>query len=331
MGPPDPPTDVVIRRATPDDDHVILELLADALGWEDDDRHRRLFAWKHRENPFGPSPGWVAFDEAGLMGSRTLMRWTFEAGSETLQAVRPVDTATHPRARGRGVFRTLTLTAVGELTAEGFDLAFNTPNAQSLPGYLSMGWSAVGRIPLSIAIADLRRVARVGRARRHPGGLWSLPTSCGEDAGSVLDATGDLGGLLAGRRDDARIRTARSIEYLRWRYCSPTVKYRVMPLGRTPEEGLVFFRLRDRGGAVEAVIAEALTPPGRSRRSLGDAVRRILRESRADYAVTLGRPRTPRSVTVSGGGPLLTWRPLSNGRSCPLERWDLCAGDVELF
>jgi GNAT superfamily N-acetyltransferase len=322
--------DLVIRPATPDDDPAIVRLLAEALGWDDDDRHRRLFAWKHRESPFGPSPGWVALDESGLVGTRTLMRWAFQAGPERLQAVRPVDTATHPRARGRGVFRALTLTAVEELTAEGVDFAFNTPNGQSLPGYLSMGWSLLGRISLSVTISDLRRLARIGRARRRSSGLWSLPTTCGEDAASVIDAADGLCGLSAGWRHDSRIRTVRSVEYLRWRYGSTTVKYRAMLVGRTPEEGLVFFRLRDRGEAVEAVIAESITPPV-GHRSLPGAIRRILRESGADYAVTLGRPRTPRSVPAPNSGPLLTWRPLSDRRSCPLQSWDLCAGDVELF
>lgn len=321
---------MTIRRATPDDDPAIVGLLADTLGWDNDERHHQLFVWKHRENPFGPTPGWVAVDERGLVGSRTLMRWRFEAGPESLQAVRPVDTATHPRARGRGVFRALTLRAVAELTAEGVDLAFNTPNGQSLPGYLSMGWRPAGRVPLSINIGNLRRVPQIALARHEAGGLWSLPTSCGEDAASVLDSTDEVSGLLAQRRVDSRIRSELSVEYLRWRYGSPTVKYRAMLLGRSPEEGLVFFRLRDRGGVAEAVIAESLTPSVGCR-SLFKVIRRIVRGSGAAYAVALGRPRMPRSVPVPSGGPLLAWRPLANQGARPLGQWDLCAGDIELF
>jgi len=323
-------SDVTIRRARPDDDPAIVRLLADTLGWDDEERYHRLFAWKHRENPFGPSPGWVAVDARGLVGSRTLMRWVFRAGPDRLRAVRPVDTATHPRARGHGIFRSLTLRAVAELTAEGVDLAFNTPNSQSLPGYLSMGWKPVGRVPLSINIGTLWRVPQIAYARQEAGGLWSLPTSCGEDASSVLDATGEVSDLLARQPVDSRIRSERSVEYLRWRYGSPTVPYRVFLLGRSPEEGLVFFRLRRRGGTVEALIAESLTPPA-SHRNVSDVIGRIVRGSGADYAVALGRPRMPGFLPVPRGGPLLTWRPLSNQRACPFEDWGLCAGDIELF
>lgn len=324
------PADVTIRSATAHDYPAIVQLLSGSLGWADDERHRQLFTWKHWENPFGPSPGWIALDEEGIVGSRTLMRWEFTSDAGRLRAVRAVDTATHPRARGRGVFRALTMRAVEELTSEGVDWAFNTPNDQSLPGYLSMGWQAVGRLPVSVRVARVTGLARLRDARRRAGDLWSLPTSCGEDAASVLEASDDLMELLATQCQDDRIRTRRSVEYLRWRYGSSVLPYRVLLPGRSPRDGMVFFRLRTRGEATEAVIAETLMSPAGTR-SLVSAVGRIIRGSTADYGVALGRPRLRRSLPLPGGGPLLTWRPLSSQQGAPLERWDLCAGDIELF
>ena len=83
-----------VRPATPDDREQILALLQASLGWQDDDRWRELFAWKHERNPFGPSSGWVVEDEGRVVAVRLFMRWAFRRGGATLRAVRAVDTAT---------------------------------------------------------------------------------------------------------------------------------------------------------------------------------------------------------------------------------------------
>ena len=73
------------------------------------------------------------------------MRWEFQRGDEVFRCVRAVDTATHPDYQGRGLFTRLTKAALPELVADGVKFVFNTPNDQSRPGYLKMGWQAVGR------------------------------------------------------------------------------------------------------------------------------------------------------------------------------------------
>jgi predicted N-acetyltransferase YhbS len=324
--------DFTVRRATPEDDEGIVRLLSRTLGWEDDPRHRALFEWKHRSNPFGSSPGWVAEDDEGLIGSRTFMRWQFQVGSETVTAVRAVDTATHPRAQGRGVFRTLTMTGVEELTASGVGWVFNTPNAKSAPGYLSMGWQAVGRLKPFFRPSRVVVLPRLLSARK-PGDLWSTPTSIGDDAASVLHDREALAELLA--EDTARteaIRTLRTPEFFQWRYGRSPIGYRALLAGSNLSDGVLLFRLRRRGDAVEAVILDVILP-GRDRdRRRAKLLRRLLRGGEADYALALG-PSHPRWwLPVPGRGPLLTWRPLARAGSMPeLPRWDLRAGDIELF
>ena len=72
----------------------MVRLLTSALGWEDDERHTELFRWKHRSNPFGPSPAWLAEDDEGVVGFRAFMRWEFLKDGTPISAVRAVDTAT---------------------------------------------------------------------------------------------------------------------------------------------------------------------------------------------------------------------------------------------
>ncbi|MGZ6956855.1 MAG: GNAT family N-acetyltransferase, partial [Acidimicrobiia bacterium] len=181
-------TDLVYRRAEESDRAEILELLRRSLGREVDARYEQLFAWKHVENAFGPSPAWVACDGERIAGFRTLMRWEFADGREVRRAVRAVDTATHPDYQGRGIFTGLTLHAIDELRTEGVDFVFNTPNDQSRPGYLKMGWKVVGRLPTLVRPTRWRRAASIAKAR-VPAERWTTPSTAGVAAADALADT----------------------------------------------------------------------------------------------------------------------------------------------
>jgi hypothetical protein len=128
------------------------------------------------------------------------------------------------------------------------------------------------------------------------------------------------------------IRTRRTPEYLKWRYGPSPVGYRVVLAGRQVREGLLFFRMRRRGGAMEAVVEDLIVPGPNRRRPAVELSRKMLESTGADYAVALGRSHPPLWPPVPNGGPLLTWRALAGSRPAPgTEGWDLSAGDIELF
>lgn len=318
--------DLRYRPATADDDPAVLDLLRSSLGWRPEDPDEALFAWKHRENAFGRSPAWVATSDGRVVGYRTFMRWEFADGGTThpLRAVRAVDTATHPDFRGLGIFRTLTLAAVDELSAEGVDLVFNTPNDQSRPGYLSMGWQVVGRLPVAMRPRGPAGAVRALRAR-VPADLWSRPSDAGAPAAELLADDHALTRLLGSLPPTRGVVTARSPAYLRWRYTLPELQYRAVAAAEGPAAGLVVFRLRRRGPATELAVVEALTPsPGGARRLVTAA----LRQSRADYAIAIGAGLRQGLVPVPRQGPLLATRRLA---STPPGHWSLSLGDIELF
>jgi GNAT superfamily N-acetyltransferase len=93
----------------------------------------------------------------------------------TINAVRAVDTATHPDWQGRGIFSRLTLGALDDLRDDGVDCVFNTPNDKSRPGYLKMGWQQVGKVPVSVRLTGPRFDRQVGgrphRRREVVGGV----------------------------------------------------------------------------------------------------------------------------------------------------------------
>ncbi len=162
------PSPVEYRPFTRDDEDQIVDLLGLAMYGADFPDLRGYWRWKHYDCPFGESFGLVAVDQekapGKVVGLRVFMRWELLGGGRVYRAGRAVDTATHPDWRRRGFFEHMTTALTERLTAEGFDLTFNTPNQFSLPGYLKMGWAEVGRLPLRV---KLRRPVRVlGAAAR---------------------------------------------------------------------------------------------------------------------------------------------------------------------
>jgi GNAT superfamily N-acetyltransferase len=328
---------LTVREATDGDLPAVLDLLQASLGWVPDDDYARFFAWKHHESPFGRSPAWVAVDpdaDDRVVGFRTFSRWQFDEGGAAVRAVRAVDTATHPDYQGRGIFSLLTRHALEALRAEGVAFVFNTPNDKSRPGYLKMGWQLVERLPVAATVRSPASLLRLVRART-PADKWSAPTSAGVPVSEVLADTGAVETLLAAARpdprDDDRLRTARTPEFLAWRYGFEPLRYRAVVAPGGVADGVVVFRVRRRGAALEAAVCDQIVPVGDHR--TGPAlVRRLLRETRADHAVQIGRARPARGqLPVPGQGPTLVWRDVTATDMPPADRWALQLGDIELF
>ena len=313
------PEAVTIRVAEPSDRAQVLDVLRVSLGKVDDPFYEDFFRWKHEQNPFGPSPSWVAVVDGSVVGFRTFVRWEFVRDGRVLRAVRAVDTATAPAYRGQGVFSRLTKAAVEDLRADGVHMIFNTPNEQSRPGYLKLGWQLVGRLPVLLRPRSLASGRKILKARTAAD-LWSEPTTVGEPLGA---ATGLATELTDSDLDPGTVQTRRTDAYLAWRYGFEPLHYRVLDTPR----GCAVFRVRRRGAAREAVIAELSAPGAPNRRRL---VGLVLRETRADYAIMVGAPALG-AVPVPGMGPTLTCLPLSSQQVPPLRTWGLQMGDVELF
>ncbi len=321
--------DLEVRPAVPEDDPQVVPLLRAALKKDDDPHYEAFLHWKHRENAFGVSPAWVALHDGRAVGYRTLLRWRFLSGEgKTVTAVRAVDTATHPDYQGLGIFRTLTLRGVAELTLAGDGIVFNTPNDQSRPGYLKMGWSVARRLPVGFLPARPGSLPKMVNSR-VPAALWSDETPVGRDAAELFAHQAVAEALLQ-HAPSQGFRTDRTPEYLVWRTGFGPLRYRVLLASdRDPAEGGIVFRLRRRGDTVEAAVIEQLVPDYRTGARL---VRRMLKLTGADYAIGLmtGPSAGLVPLPVPGAGPLLTTRPLASSPPAP-SAWRLTLGDVELF
>ena len=331
-----------IRPYRPDDEAQVLDLLGEALGaGPTGSRTPEFFRWKHEDGPAGPSFMLVAEIGDRIVGLRAFMRWRLTAGMGALRAVSAVDTATHPRYQGLGIFSALTRTALDSLRDDA-DLVFNTPNEKSGPGYVKMGWRIVGRLPVAVHPRRPLRFAASVRSLRSAETPSRRPPSVGGEAVAEALADERIHELLRDAdRNDPRIRTVRDLDYLRWRYVSvPGLEYRAVRLGKRRLEGLGIFRIRPRGRLWEGSIVEALAPqddPSLYARVL----RAAAAATNADH-VTCSFARRTREASAARragylrapGGFTLAVMPLRQGiRPDPtsLDAWALTLGDLEVF
>ncbi len=322
--------DLEVRSATSADDPAVLALLGTSLGWVPDEQHAAFFDWKHRQNPAGASPAWVAVDGERIVGYRTFVRWEFEHAGREVAAVRAVDTATHPDYRGRGVFSRLTRLALESMGDEGVAFVFNTPNECSRPGYLKMGWQPVAKLDVVVRPCSLVAPWRWLRSR-VPAEKWSLAPDIGVGIDHIVDDAGTEA-LLASQPAVPGLRTRRHRGFLRWRYGFASLGYRALLLGDAPGQGFVVFRLRRRGAAVEGAVCEVLVP-GADPRDRARLLRRLARRAGADHLLELARPGAWRAgfVPLPGQGPTLVYRGLAAEAVPARQEWHLELGDLELF
>ncbi|MET0146657.1 MAG: GNAT family N-acetyltransferase [Ilumatobacteraceae bacterium] len=322
-----------IRTYEPADQTAVLHLLGSSLGWLPDDLHVQLFSWKHLESPFGTSPAWVAVVDGEVVGFRTFMRWELLLDGTPVRAVRAVDTATHPDHRGRGIFAGLTAHGLRALRDDGVSFVFNTPNDQSRPGYLKLGWRPVRQVPVRARPRSLPALSRMARART-PADKWSRTTDLGRPAGPAFADAAVIGpavAVLAGRAARSGLATRSSPAFLRWRYGFEPLAYRAVWLDDGPPGGMLVVRLRRRGAAVEVAVCEELVPDGDARRTKL-LIRHVLDATGADYAVRVG-DHLPAAgcVRLPRRGPILVTRDLAGTGPVDGAEWHLGLGDLELF
>ncbi|MGW6914248.1 N-acetyltransferase family protein [Kitasatospora sp. NPDC054939] len=357
------PAELTFRPLASPDVPAVLDLLTASLaGGPTGTRSAAFFHWKHRDNPFGASPGLLAETPDGrLAGVRLFLRWQWRdgTGGRVVEAVRPVDTATHPDFQGRGIFRRLTLDLLEKVSGDA-ELVFNTPNGNSLPGYRKMGWQELGQVPVALRPVRPAAFARGVRAAlaRRPAAAASASTAASAVAGSAglrcelptaadwftaQPAEGPLAELLRERAladaADRRLAVHRTRAFLEWRYGrAPGLDYRVLTWHRGGElTGVAFGRPRRRGPLAEFTLADVLVRPGDR-----ESAARLLRAAAGagcDHVATHLSPGTEaaRAALRTGylraprTGMTLAARTPTGTTPLTLDSWRFSLGDLEVF
>ena len=343
----------------PGDEKGFFELLRIAMGEPlVKKRTEEFWSWKHLQNPFGVSKGLYAVDDASkkAIALRILMRWTFKMRDGAgVSAVRAIDTCTHPECRRKGMFSTLTKQAIADVKKDAVQFIFNTPNRNSLPGYLKMGWAIVDKLPLYFKITSpftfiLKAMGLLKRKTAVPEVIDKNDFFGKEvyDWNEFLEKhREEIRGVIEGwekarKPGGGRYRTARDLAYFDWRYGKhPYISYKVH--ASRDERGLagfVIMRPNYRNGLKEVVIAEMYLREHRA-----DLAQRLLGglrgNIRAEYLVTHFSDGTIEKDMLGKAGFLrlpfkrmtFTVLPLQPDRSDATRaaNWDLSMGDLEVF
>lgn len=282
--------------------------------------------WKHVDNPFGPSPVLLAEEAGEVIGVRAFMRWAWADGNRVYRAVRAVDTATHPAHQGKGIFKKLTLALLDQCKAEGVNFVFNTPNTQSRPGYLKMGWVDAGRLPIQIRPVNVAGMVKAACGMAAPG----------VDGYKPLDVNGlEAAVQQLSQRARGRLVTAPATGYLKWRYADvPVVKYlsHIHSNGGTPEIFIGRIKSSRMGHEfrVTDVFCDGAEISAEGRRSLYA----FARLQGADYVTCSGTGALLKTGVTFNRGPITTVRLLNDIEQAALvqfAKWSPALGDLELF
>ncbi len=215
----------------------------------------------------------------------------------------------------------MTMHGLDEVKADGIDFVFNTPNDQSRPGYLKMGWQVVGRLPVAVRVAGVGNVRTLARSRAAAS-HWPLDLDIGCPVDEVLD---ELATTVAGIDDPRALHTRTSREFFSWRYGADFLGYRAVSY----EQGHCWSGRDERGAGRELVVLGA---PGLTAEAADVAASAAMNDADATHALRLGDSDVRHGfVPVPNLGPVMTWRSVNAAGMPPLSNWNLTMGDVELF
>ncbi len=310
-----------IRESKPGDIPQIVEVLKASLGETSSKKTEEVWRFKHVENPFGRSLVLVTVENEKIIGVRAFMRWKWQLGEQVYSAYRAVDTATHPAHQGKGIFKKLTLRAIEMVKEQGDDFIFNTPNSQSLPGYLKMGWEEVGKLKIRANIAN-----PLDWFGNKTDKSYTVNNSCLED--QLVNLVAEYNLL---KREENKLFTIKSPEYLSWRYeNNPLQKYEV----EADKDFYLAGYIKEQKYFKELRITEHIYFNETGRQKIDRAVKKISKKFGAQIITSTGLNS---GLGFSGNyGPVLTLRDVNlvsglKQELVQLNNWSYTLGDLELF
>jgi GNAT superfamily N-acetyltransferase len=345
-------SDLPIRPPRTSDRPAILDLLRQTVGETSASRKTEAFwVWKHVEGAFGPSYSICAWDDGSaeprIVGLRTLMWWEFvDPSGSTQRAARAVDTATHPDYQRRGIFSRLTRRAIEDLRDEGAAFIFNTPNDQSLPGYLKMGWTRVARWPVYVRPVRWLPTARAllgGSTPRSHAPRGSSFTSWSQFREDDPDGVNAVISVHERLRPTVGYRTPRTLSYLDWRFGKhPDITYYVHAIREGTElSGFAICRPVPGAKGLRALVITELFVRAPTASACRRLLSSLMRATSCDYVMAHFAPGTVerRALTRCGfvrapkRGYTFVALPLGNIAFDPriADSWDLTLSELEIF
>jgi len=118
---------------------------------------RDYIYWLYKCNPDGEVVGFDARDGERLVAHYSCIPVRAQVGGKDVRVLLSLNTATHPKYRGQGLFTKLAKLTYQEGIEQGFDCVYGVANANSTPGFSrKLGFQVVGSLSARIGFGPLR-------------------------------------------------------------------------------------------------------------------------------------------------------------------------------
>jgi len=198
------------RDYEPGDEERILDLFELTYGKRRSIEHWR---WMFSECPFGRGIMKLLFDGNVLVGHYAVVPMAVEIDGVQSNAALSVDTMTHVKHRGRGIFAFLASETYKECQKRGLALVYGFPNENSHKGFVNrLRWHSFGHMK------NMRK--------KLPIDAKSIPNSP-HDVHEVSFFGKNIDELWRSISGHFPVIVPRNANYLNWRFCQkPSVDYR---------------------------------------------------------------------------------------------------------
>jgi GNAT superfamily N-acetyltransferase len=312
---------MIIREPNPEDKPAIIQLLQISLGETKLKKTQEIWEFKHHKNPFGSSPVFLAEEDAVLVGVRAFMQWRWQLENEVWISYRAVDTATHPKHQGKGIFKKLTLFALDYVQKRSDCFVFNTPNDQSRPGYLKMGWIEVGKIKVALIFTFFY--------------FYKLFINDKEAIENISESQIDEICKFHNEKliSEKLIFTPKSARYLKWRYEENLLqKYHIIS---TPDFYIAMYIKKHRFYNELRVVEVIESNRKENQTKIKTAIINYAFKNKC-WLISLDNKNLFKLSVFGAFGPKLTFRELTTNsnfikKALDIKNWKYSIGDLELF
>lgn len=312
---------MIIREAKKEDIDSIVVLLQASLGESLLKKSGEIWNFKHVINPFGESTVLLAEEDSELIGVRAFMTWRWQIGNQLWNAYRAVDTATHPNHQGKGIFKKLTLQALDEIQQKGDCFVFNTPNNQSRPGYLKMGWQEVGKINVALT-CSLFYFYKLFFFKKYNQNLATY---------SEVNALCNFHNEVL--KSQNVIFTPKSAVYLKWRYEDNLLQdYKII----STQDFYIAMYVKKHRFYNELRVVEIIGLLDKENKSKVQASIVNFAFKNSCWLITLTDKKLFKFIFFGAFGPILTFKAQTSNtffikKALRMKNWNYSIGDLELF
>ncbi|WP_299314527.1 GNAT family N-acetyltransferase [uncultured Aquimarina sp.] len=118
----------------------------------------KFVSWQYVENPIGHMIGYNAYFEEELAAHYALMPIKAIINGKEEKGLLSLNTATHPKHRGKKLFPTLAAKSFESASDNGFGFVIGVANAQSTPGFLKkLDFQFIGMLEAKLGWGDVLR------------------------------------------------------------------------------------------------------------------------------------------------------------------------------